>query len=270
MIENAVNNGDTLYVYALVPAGSPVPTAVGIDANPLEVITAPSGIAAVVHTHHSGPYEGPDEDVKRWVLEHSDVVEYCWAHAEAVLPVSFNVIVRPSASSGASASDQLIAWLTTSGKEVGVRLQELAGTSELRVEITLDQHEFSRENETVRELNAEMTTRPAGVRRLLERRLEKLEKLITDQAADELYPRYRASVAAHCLQIQGYTPSSRVKGAVGVLSVACLVDSAHVAELGVELAAIRDEMSAVDIRFLGPWPPYSFVELTAPNPGQEG
>lgn len=87
---------ETLYVYAVVPADTPAPSVTGIDGRPLRLITAPSGLAAVVHPHESGPYEGPDEDVKRWVLQHSDVVEDCWTRAASVLPVSFNVIVRAS------------------------------------------------------------------------------------------------------------------------------------------------------------------------------
>lgn len=260
MIETATQE-NTLYVYALIPEGSPPPARAGIDGATLKVITAPSGISAVVHDHRTGPYEGPDEDVKRWVLEHSDVVEDCWTRTGAVLPVSFNVIVRASQRGEASAADQLIAWLITAGKELNQKLRELSGTSELRVEIMLDQHEFSLDSPAVQELNSEMATRPAGVRRLLEKRLDKLEKQITDQAADDYYRRYRAAIAVHCLQIQGYTPSNRSKGVVLVLSVACLLKTPQIKELGAELARIRDDVPAADIRFLGPWPPYSFVEL---------
>lgn len=266
----AGREAETLYVYGIIPAGSPAPAVAGIDGAELQTVTAPSGLAAVVHTHRSGPYEGPDEDVKRWVLAHSDVVDDCWNRAGAVLPVSFNVIVRPSERTGAPAIDQLTEWLDGSAGELSQKLGELAGTSELRVEITLDQHAKAADHAAVRELRAEMETRPAGVRRLLEKRLDKLEKQITDQAADELFPASRARIAAHCLQIQGYTPSSRTKGAISVLSVACLVDEPQIGALGAELAEIRDEIPAADIRFLGPWPPYSFVDLTAPGPEQHG
>ena len=255
----------TLYVYALVPSGSPHPDVTGIAEAPLHMVTAPSGVAAVVHSHHAAPYEGGDDDVKRWVLQHSDVVEACWTRASSVLPVSFNVIVRPSAETGASAADQLQEWLTTVGDELRHKLEELAGTSELRVEISLDHHEFPQEHETVRELQQEKESRPAGVRRLLEKRLEKLEKRLTDSAADHLYPNYRSRIAARCLQVQEYTSSQRPKGAVSVLSAACLVTSEGIPELGAELSNIQDEETAAQIRFLGPWPPYSFVDLTGPG-----
>lgn len=189
-------NETTLYVYAVVPADTPAPSVTGIDGRPLHSVAAPSGLAAIVHTHQSGPYEGPDEDVKRWVLEHSDVVEDSWSRAESVLPVSFNVIVRASEETGATAEEQLQHWLTDTADELKDKLQQLAGTSELRVEISLDQHEFPQEEETIQQLRQEIESRPAGVQRLLQKKLEKLEKQLTDQAADDLYPTYRSRIAA--------------------------------------------------------------------------
>lgn len=256
---------ETLYVYAVVPADTPAPSVTGIDGRPLRLITAPSGLAAVVHPHESGPYEGPDEDVKRWVLQHSDVVEDCWTRAASVLPVSFNVIVRASEETGDSPEEQLKRWLTETKEELHQKLEELAGTSELRVEIILDQHEFSRNDDQVLQLTAEMESRPAGVRRLLQKRLEKLEKQLTDRAADDLYPTYRSRVAARSLQLQEYTSSQRPAGTVPVLSAACLVSSERIRDLGAELTSIQEETPEAQIRFLGPWPPYSFVDFTAPQ-----
>ncbi|GAA4916370.1 GvpL/GvpF family gas vesicle protein [Nesterenkonia rhizosphaerae] len=255
----------TLYVYAIVPAPAPQPGVAGIDGSALEVVTAPSGLAAVVHDHQTGPYEGPDEDVKRWVLQHSEVVEDMWAQASSVLPVSFNVIVRPSAATGATATDQLQEWMTEAGEELHQVLTQLAGTSELRVEITLDQHQFAEDHEEVRHLRAEMESRPAGVRRLLEKRLDRLKRQLTDQAADELYPAYRSRIAAHCQRIQEYTNRQRPKGVVSLLTAACLVNADQVSDLGAELSLIQDELPTAQIRFLGPWPPYSFVDLAGPQ-----
>lgn len=258
-------NETTLYVYAVVPADTPAPSVTGIDGRPLHSVAAPSGLAAIVHTHQSGPYEGPDEDVKRWVLEHSDVVEDSWSRAESVLPVSFNVIVRASEETGATAEEQLQHWLTDTADELKDKLQQLAGTSELRVEISLDQHEFPQEEETIQQLRQEIESRPAGVQRLLQKKLEKLEKQLTDQAADDLYPTYRSRIAARSLQLQEYTSTQRPQGAVPVVSAACLVSSDRITDLGAELTSIQEETPEAQIRFLGPWPPYSFVELTAPG-----
>ncbi|NDK33168.1 GvpL/GvpF family gas vesicle protein [Nesterenkonia haasae] len=252
----------TLYVYAIVPADSPAPTGTGIDGAPLHTVNS-AQVSAVVHTHHSGPYEGPDEDVKRWVLEHSDVIEDCWSHASSVLPVSFNVIARGSDDAGATAADQLKSWLDDAGDDLSQRLADLAGTSELRVEITLSTEEFPQHDPTVTQLTADLEEKPPGVRRLLEKRLQKVQKQVTDAAADQLYPEYRARLAAQCLQLQDYASAHRPAGTVSVLSAACLVDSAHISRLGAELTSIQEETPSAHIRFLGPWPPYSFVDIDA-------
>ncbi|RJN32995.1 GvpL/GvpF family gas vesicle protein [Nesterenkonia natronophila] len=255
-------SGATLYVYAIIPGGSPAPTITGIDGSPLHTVDADL-VSAVVHTHHSSPYEGPDDDVKRWVLEHSDVIDQCWNQAPSVLPVSFNVIARGSEESGATATDQLRRWLQDTGEELMQRLNDLAGTSELRVEINLDTDHFSQNEPEVTALKADLEGKAPGVRRLLEKRLQKVQKQLTETAADRLYPEYRSRIAAQCQQLQDYATTQRPEGAVSVLTAACLVDSAHTSQLGAELTQIQEETPSAQIRFLGPWPPYSFVDIDA-------
>lgn len=208
-----------------------------------------------------GPYEGADEDVKRWILQHSDVVEDGWNGAGTVLPVSFNVIARADLDKGTSADAQLRAWLDSASEKLTGRLAELAGTSELRVEISLDRTQFVSQSEEVRRIKDEMETRPPGVRRLLEKRLEKTEKELTDSAADQLYPNYRARIAQHCIEIEEYRKPARESGLVPVLTASCLLKTDRTQELGAELSAIQDEQASANIRFLGPWPPYSFAEM---------
>lgn len=252
-----------LYVYAIVPEGPYQPAVTGIDGAQLSTVDSPSGVRAVVHAHTTGPFEGPDEDVKRWILQHSDVVDDAWAQAGAVLPVSFNVIARPDLEAGASAAHQLALWLTSSGEQLRDRLDELRGTAELRVEISLDRSKHVEGEPEVNKLTAEMADRPAGVRRLLEKRLEKVQKELTENAADRLYPDLRSRIAAHCLKIEEYRKALREPDLVPVLVAACLVETAGTQDLGAELSAIHAEHPATSIRFLGPWPPYSFADMTA-------
>lgn len=250
-----------LYVYAIVPGGDYQPTNTGIDDSPLHLVGGSDGPRAVVHTHSGGPYDGPDDDVKRWILQHSEAIEDAWQRAGSVLPVSFNVIVRPDVDSGTSATDQLSTWLEESKTSLSERLQELDDTSELRVEISLDRTVFVEDNDEIRAIRTDMADRPAGVRRLLEKRLEKTEKEIVDQAADDLYPDIRARIAQQCVDIEEYRTSSRQAGMTSILSASCLVRQPGIQSLGAELTAIRNEQPAIDIRFLGPWPPYSFADM---------
>lgn len=251
-----------LYVYAIVPAGDYTPKVNGIDGSQVHLIGNPEGPRAVVHTHTGGPYDGPDDDVKRWILQHSEVVEDGWQGAGSVLPVSFNVIVRPDTESGATSTAQLERWLEESNGALSARLGELHGTSELRVEISLDRSAFVEANDEVRRIKVDMEDRPAGVRRLLEKRLEKTEKELADREADDLYPSLRARIAEQCLGIEEYRTPPREAGQTPILMASCLVTEPGIQNLGAELTSIQNEQPAVSIRFLGPWPPYSFADMS--------
>ncbi len=253
-----------LYVYAIVPA--PVPRdaleeLAGIDASPVRAIECAGGVAALVHAGDPVPYQGPEEDVQRWILEHSRVVEGAWEAFGTVLPVTFNVIVKGDATTSAEA--RLQAWLAESTDALRQRLHTLARRVELRVEIGFERSEAARNEAEAQALRGEMATKPPGLRRLLERRLEQVEKEAVERRADRLYPEFRRRIASHADELVENRRARPVPGVVPVLSVALLARREAVEALGAELARIETEHPAARIRFLGPWPPYSFGEVPA-------
>lgn len=250
-----------LYVYAVTtPAAGDADLGKGIDDHPLKVITSPGGVCAVVHDHSGGPYEGADDDVRRWVLQHSDVVERVQVAAEAVLPVSFNVIVADEDDDPALA--RLERWLTENADGLAGRLTQLHGRVELRVEIALEVEAVAHGHPQIQEMRAEAESRPAGVRRLLGKRLEQRGRELADALADELYPDYRARLAGVAEDLVENRGSRAEDGQVPVASFAVLLPSEQTEALGLALAEIRDTQPAARIRFLGPWPPYSFADVT--------
>lgn len=269
MSESAEPAGEGLYVYAVVPMTVPLTDlGTGINGAQLELIATEADVAAVVHRHRTAPFEGADADVKRWVSEHGDVVERSWEQAGTVLPMSFNVIVAGNDTT--SADDRLAQWLSESADPLKERLEALQGRAELRIEIYLDQHLASAENSEVLTLREEIQHRPAGIQRLLQKRLDAMERKIADQLADGLYPQYRHRIARLCEDLAENRRTHLAEGFVPVLTVAVLVSHARIPDIGVELTAIKDEEPSASIRFLGPWPPYSFADvpaLAAPDTG---
>ncbi|MFP3394931.1 GvpL/GvpF family gas vesicle protein [Brevibacterium sp. SIMBA_078] len=259
--------GDMLYVYAVVAGGDYTPAVTGIDGSALHMVGRDTGPRAVVHRHTRGPFDGPDDSVRRWVLEHSEVIDDAWQNSPALLPVSFNVIVRSDPETEATATQQLEHWLDDSAETLSRRLEELRDTSELRVELSLDGSLLEEVDSEVGDMRMEMESRPAGVRRLLEKRLEKTEKEIIDRAADRIYPEIRARIAAHCLDIEEHRSTSRESGLTPVIMASCLVRGTEITALGAELTALKKAQPALSIRFLGPWPPYSFADVSI---GKEG
>lgn len=259
-------SASTLYVYAIVPPTAATgDLATGIDSRPVIAVDGGQGAAALVHRHDEIPYEGADDDVRRWVLEHSSVVDRAWDSAGTVLPVSFNVIVSPDEEQ--SSDDVLRAWLQENADVLRNRLDALNGAVELRIEIAVDTAEASVDSQEVEQVLQEMATKPAGVQRLYQKKLDKVQRDVADRIADSLYPDFRRRILKFSEEVVENRQSRAGHGTVPVLNVSVLVDAAHVEPLGVELAQMRDSRPGLAITFLGPWPPYSFGDL--PTMGEE-
>lgn len=258
---------ENLYVYAVV-RGTPAEPGDGIDSAPLHVVTVDGELSAVVHHHAGGPYAGADDDVRRWVVEHSDVVDRLWQRGSTLLPMTFNVIVAGNEEE--PARRRLEDWLTTHADELLARLDQLEDRVELRVEIGLDQTEIARQDPAAEAVRGELEGRPAGVQRLLRKRLDRIERDVTDTLADQLYREYRRRLARVAQELTENRSARAETGVVPVLSVSLLVRQEQFEAVGRELAAIREEQPAARIRYLGPWPPYSFADVSAPERPPDG
>lgn len=121
-------SGDALYVYAITEGTAGADWGTGIDGRSIEPVLA-DGLVALVHRMEPTPYAGPDEQVRRWAVEHSQVVERAWEAAGTVLPVTFDVLVAPAAD--LPAAERLRAWLRTNAAMLRTRLEALRGRAEL-------------------------------------------------------------------------------------------------------------------------------------------
>lgn len=247
------------YVYAVAPAavaGHDLGT--GIDGRAVETVPVDAGLAAVVHRHGDRPYRAEDGDVERRVLEHAGVVDRVW-EAGPVLPVSFNVIVAPGED--APAEQRLRHWLGEHATDLAHQLDRLRGRAELRVEIALDPQAVADTDPRAATARQELATRPAGVQRLLRKRQQQHDQQLAEQLADELYPDYRRRLAGVSEDLAEPASPRGEPGTVSVLAASLLVPADGVSAVGQVLSTIQDEQPAARIRFLGPWPTYSFADL---------
>jgi hypothetical protein len=253
---------ESLYVYAVVRSGRPPAAGTGIDGRPLRsVATGP--VAAVVHDHDDEPYGGPDDEVRRRALEHNRVVEALWGEDRAVLPMSFDVIVAGTPTE--PAERRLAAWLEAVSPSVEARLGSLTGRVELRVDLALDPVAAAAAEPSVVALRQEAADASPGVERLLRKRVQRQEREIAERRADALYPRVRERLARLSADLVENPRAAAEPGEVLVLSVSLLVDEAAVPPVGAELRAVGDDEPAARIRFYGPWPPYSFADVSGPS-----
>ncbi|MFS2291391.1 gas vesicle protein GvpL/GvpF [Actinomadura hallensis] len=260
---------EALYVYAVLadPGDGAGPRGAGIDGAPLRLVRAAGcGLAALVHEAPAQPYQGPDDDVRRWIRAHDEAVENMRRAAGGVLPMTFNVLVAPGPDG--DAETRLRAWLRDRGDDLRRRLGRLRGRAEYRVEITLDSAEVAADDASVLEIEERMRDASPGLRRLLGKQLDAKRKAAADVLADELHADARRRLSAVAEDLADRRRAVRGPGEIDVLSLALLVHDDEVENLGLVLADLQDAHHAVRVRFLGPWPPYSFTEdeLTSPSP----
>jgi hypothetical protein len=242
-----------LYLYCVVPATDPIPalSSPALDGGPVCAVRYQE-LAGLAHVCPPEPYQGSEEEVHRWIVAHNAVVQEAWERAGSVLPVSFDVIVRGDGNRGAEAS--LVGWLAEHYEELRAHLQALEGRAEVGVQILWDIETLA----TSMVIGAEAAGAPARghayfARQQLRRQLR--EQLGARAEADSR--RYFENLAALADEVQVNKPRP-VKARQMVLNLSLLVTPAAISRVGEYLEGVSRE-PGVEVRFTGPWPPYSFA-----------
>ncbi|MYR41928.1 GvpL/GvpF family gas vesicle protein [Streptomyces sp. SID5910] len=259
-----------LYVYALLPERQGAADGVtGLDGRPLRLAAVPgTGIAALVHDATPAPFQGDDDQVRRWVAEQSEAVTTVWERVGSLLPMTFNVLVAADAASGRSAEQRLGEWVGEQEDDITGQLRALTGRCELRVEVTLDRATATADGPAVSPGEAQDDARSPGMRRLLAKQREQSEKNTAGQLADTLHAGIRRRLLAVAEDLRDRGPAHRAPGETDVLSAALLVRHEDIDAVGTVLSDAQAGQPALRIRFLGPWPPYSFTETRPQEPAE--
>ncbi len=242
-----------LYLYCVVPATDPMPalSSPALDGGPVRAVRYQE-LAALAHVCPPEPYQGSDEEVRGWVAVHNAVVEEAWERAGSVLPMSFDVIVRDDAERSAEAN--LVGWLAEHQAALRGRLQAVEGRAEVGVQILWNIESLV----TSVAIDAQAAEAPARGRAYFARqqlRRQLRERL--EPKAEEDARRYLENLAALAEDVQVNKPRP-VKGRQMVLNLSLLVARAAVSRVGEYLEEVSRE-PGVEVRFTGPWPPYSFA-----------
>lgn len=246
-----------LYVYAIVPEAPEARFGGGLDGNEVRGVTA-AGVTALVHAVESAaPYAGEDAQVKLWVQQHFDVVDRAWRALGAALPMTFDVLVAASAEADARA--RIAAWLEANAERLRERLEHVKGRCELRVEVRLRLDAVG--GEEVDALDSSLAKASRGIRVLLEKKREQLQRSLGAAQADALHAELRAALCEHAIDVATLKVRSTPAREVSVLAIALLVDEARVEDVGRVLGDFQARERGLEIAFHGPFPPFHFVEL---------
>ena len=250
------------YIYCVVPSSGTglAVCAPALDGGPVQPICH-EDIAALTHACAPEPYRGSETEVCEWIAAHNAVVEEAWKSAETVLPMTFDVIVR--ADSRHSAEANVAGWLEEHHDALRSRLRYLRGRVEVGVQILRDAEPLSA-SETPGAGSGRV--RPRGHAYFTRHQLRREQRERLEQEAEAEFRRHYEMLASMVGAVQ-VNRRRAVPGKMTVVDLSLLADKAGVRRVGDYLDRVRREAGA-EVRFTGPWPPYSFAS-TFGSPGMQ-
>ncbi len=235
----------------------------GIEGAPVTVVeSAAAPVGAVVHPRRE-PFDSTDlTKLRDWLLAHQQVVDAAGDRFGTPLPVRFDTVLEGD-------DDAVAAWLGRNADQVADAFDEVAGCWEYRVTLSWDSTAFeSEQRATDTQLSAidrRLDRSGDGKRFLLEKQY--------DQRVRELVRERRAALQSDLvdrLAEQGRQVTERPVRSDAAAALDVELDDDAVAQVALlappdresEIGSSLDEVATtpgVDVRFTGPWPPYTFT-----------
>ncbi|MFH5798805.1 gas vesicle protein GvpL [Haladaptatus sp. CMAA 1911] len=234
----------------------------GIDGEPISVLVR-NGLGAVVQPCDS-PYDSDDlETVREWLVTHQSVIDAAGEAFGTPLPFRFDTILKGD-------DDAVREWLADQSEMLDSHLDQLAGHWEYRVGVTWDEErvrdELRAEDEELADLRERIDDASEGTAFLLEKQYDNRLRDLRKARKDELTTRLRNELAPLVAEFDVVDSQGGVLESNETEEVVQVSFLAH-EDREEEIGRVLDDVAAepgVEIRFTGPWPPYSFApELDA-------
>ena len=250
------------YLYCIVEGSERVDLgSIGIEDSRVYAIPY-KDLCAVVHNCFAEPYRSDDEEiVKHWVVAHQDVVDAAWERFGTVLPIGFDTIIR--GSEGADPEENMRNWVREDYENLKAKLKKLRGKAEYGVQVFWDSkvmaQKLAEESVEIKKLNEEIKSKPKGLAYMYRQKLEGILKREMEDKADRYFKEFYEKIKPYVddLRVEK-TKKTEDKDKQMFMNLSCLLTKDGSRELGVELGKI-DAMEGFSVRYIGPWPPYSFV-----------
>ncbi|MFB6206073.1 MAG: gas vesicle protein GvpL [Haloglomus sp.] len=235
----------------------------GIDGEPVSVVTgSDASIGAVVHPR-DGPYDSTDlSDLREWLLAHQDVVEAAGERFGTPLPVRFDTVLQGD-------DDGVAAWLDRNATAIRDAFNWIEGCWEYRVTLFWDSTAFEAEQRTADselvDIDRRLTESADGKRFLLEKQFDQRLRELVRRRETALGDRLLDRLAEEGARVEERPVRSEMADSLGVETksdavgqVAVLAARDQENSLGAVLEEFMEE-PGVEVRFTGPWPPYTFA-----------
>ena len=248
----------------------------GVDDEPVFLVVE-EGLGAVVHECEA-LYDAADPDVvRKWLLEHQAIIDAAGERFGTPLPFRFDTILTGD-------DERVREWLTEEARTLSAHLDELAGHWEYRIEVARDDaapDEAFANDDRLADLADRIESADEGTAHLLETQYEQRRDELrherraerTRELAERLEPLAREvrelspertttlddedTTAAGDQEDATAAGDSR-EGTTTQARVSVLAHESAADAIGEELDAVAAE-PGVEVRFTGPWPPYTFA-----------
>ena len=260
----AVDSGRYLYCLVDLAAGSEETVDIaGIEDEPVSLVTAQSApVGALVHRREE-PFDSTDlTKLRDWLLAHQQVVDAAGDRFGTPLPVRFDTIIEGD-------DGDVATWLDGHATQITDAFDDLSGCWEYRVTLSWDSAAFETEQQTLDPELSDIQRRTEqsgdGTRFLLEKQFDQRLRELRRQRETALAERLVDRLEPHSERLTERPVQSDAAASLGieldsdaVTQVALLAPPAAESALGSTLDEIT-ETPGVDVRFTGPWPPYTFA-----------
>lgn len=259
------NVTDGRYVYCLVDTESvpqPALSVTGLEGAETTVVSV-DDVGAVIHECEA-IYDTSDvEQVKRWLVAHQQVVDEASDVFGTPLPMRFDTILD-------GGEDGVERWIGEKYETIRDELTAFAGLWEYRIHLLWDASTFERrateQDERLRELARRQDRAEMGTGFLLDKQREQRLRDLKRKRRAELTRDLKETVSPVVERLRKQDAQSAL-GATGndtdtereqIARLAVLASDEREEALGERLDTVV-EQDAVQIRFTGPWPPYTFA-----------
>lgn len=250
------------YLYCAIAVDDETDLAIeGVDDEPVRLL-AVDGIGVAIHDCES-LYDTADMDeLRKWVLQHQSVVDAAGESFGTPIPFQFDTVLTGT-------DDRVREWVSEERETLTQYLETLSGHWEYRVELRREEDALRADlvasDDRLSELDTEIEEAESGTAFMLEKQ--------HDQRLRELRRERRTERAATLRdRLDEFTRSINELGDRTTLDdednpddemdtqarFTVLAAEANEESIGEELDEVAAE-SGVEVRFTGPWPPYSFV-----------
>jgi hypothetical protein len=176
-----------------------------------------------------------------------------------VLPLGFNTIIH---TDGKHPAQTVKSWLEGESARLRQTFERVRGKHEYGIQVFVDDETLKRsvfeENPRFQELKREMELKPEGARFMYRQTLEKSAKEALEEACERCFREVYEAALAVSEDVEVEKIKKPEDGRRMMVNLSCLLPEEKVEELSGVLAKINDR-EGFQVRFTGPWPPYSFV-----------